>query len=299
MGQTIVITGCSSGFGRQAAEALAKKGHRVYATMRGADGKNRTVATELRELAKGSRLDLFVLELDVASDTSVEKAAKQVLSESGGVDVLINNAGQMFVGVAELFDSAELSEQLDINVVGVHRLNRAFLPTMRQRGSGLIINISSIAGRMGIPFYAIYHASKWALEGYSLAMRTELASSGIDVVVVEPGPFSTALFPMMRSPKDQEGRAASYPSLVHETFATLGKTFEGIFEDASAPTDPRLVVDCMVDLVERAPGTRPFRSVVGLDFGVRDRNATAEPHDQALLDATGLKSFATLKQEAQ
>ncbi len=295
MSQTIVVTGCSSGFGRQVSEQLARQGHRVYASMRDPTGRNAAVAAELHALAGSGELDLHVLELDVCSDASVERAATRVLAEAGAPEVLINNAGQMFVGVTEAFTSAELASQLDVNLVGVHRMHRAFLPAMRQRGHGLIINLSSIAGRCAVPFNAIYHASKWALEGYSLALRAELACSGIDLVVVEPGPFTTSLFPSTRPPADTDGRAGGYPEIVHQTLAGMGAMFDGLFNDPATPTDPQLVVDRLLELVAMRPGTRPFRSVVGVDFGVGARNAAVEPFDAGLLQAAGLTDFATLQ----
>ncbi|MEO6798877.1 MAG: SDR family oxidoreductase [Rhodanobacter sp.] len=295
MGKTIVVTGCSSGFGRLVSTQLARRGDRVYASMRDPIGRNAGVAGELRGLAESAALDLRVLDLDVGSTDSVDRAATTVLAESGAPDVLINNAGQMFVGLTEAFTADELSSQLDVNLVGVHRMHRAFLPAMRQRGHGLIINLSSTAGRCAVPFNAIYHASKWALEGYSMALRGELASSGVDLVVVEPGPFATSLFPSMRQPADTEDRAASYPDIVRQTFAGIGAMFEGLFNNPDTPTDPQLVVDRLIELVAMRAGTRPFRSVVGVDFGVAARNSAVEPFDTGLLQATGLAEFTTLR----
>lgn len=295
MSRTVVVTGCSSGFGRQVSVRLARKGDRVYATMRGAAGKNSGIAGELRKLAAEERLDLRVLELDVASTPSVDAAAAQVLKESGAPDVVINNAGQMYVGLSEAFSPDELTKQLDINVVGVHRVCRAFLPAMRKRGSGLIINISSTAGRAAVPFYGVYHASKWALEGYSLTLRRELACCGIDLVVVEPGPFATSLFPSGPRPVDTDGRTASYPAAAEQALGQMGSAFEKIFNDPTMPTDSGLVVDRMAELVEMNAGTRPFRSVVGIDFGTRELNASVEPHEAALMEAMGMTSFTTLR----
>jgi NAD(P)-dependent dehydrogenase (short-subunit alcohol dehydrogenase family) len=295
MGKVVVVTGCSSGFGRQVSEALAGTGNRVYATMREVTGRNSGTAAELNAWAAARSADLRTIEMDVTSNGSVEAAAEQILRESGAPDVVINNAGQMFVGITEAFSPEELLSQLDVNVVGVHRVSRAFLPAMRARGTGLLINISSIAGRLSVPFNAVYHASKWALEGYSIAMRAELASSGIDLVLVEPGPFTTALFPTMRLPLDADGRGNTYPPVVHETFAAIGGMFDGLFSDPAIPTDPALVVDRLVELVEMPPGSRPLRSVVGVDFGVAARNGAVEVHDAGVLDAAGLSAFATLR----
>lgn len=291
----IVITGCSTGFGRDAAERFAGRGHHVFATMRNVDGKNAAAAAELRALAEGKNWPLHVVEMDVADEDSVNQAAATVLDHSGPPDVVINNAGVMFIGVTEAYTPAEFHWQLDVNVLGVHRVCRAFLPAMRERGRGLIINVSSIAGRIATPFSAVYNASKWALEGYSLGLRREIAQTGVDVVVVEPGPFTTELFPQAPAPADEEGRIGTYPEIVRQTLDGLGEAFQGMFDDPEVPTDPSLVVDRFVELVEMEPGSRPFRSPVGLDLGVSQRNSDDEKHDPPLLEAFGMTEFATLK----
>ena len=127
-----------------------------------------------------------------------------------------------------------------------------------------------------------------------MALRGELASSGVDVVVVEPGPFTTALFPSSPRPEDAEDRSGTYPAVAHQTFEKMGSAFDEIFKNPEMPTGPELVVDRIVALTEMEPGTRPFRSVVGIDFGVRDRNSAAAPFDAAVLEAFGMTSFATL-----
>ena len=292
MPQTLVITGCSSGFGRDLALKLARNGHRVAATMRAPDGKNADAAQALCADAEG--LDLRVLDLDVTSDASVAAAAESVLEAWGAPDAVVNNAGQMYVGLTEAFTPAEMARQLDVNVVGVHRVCRAFLPAMRARGAGLVINVSSVAGRLGLPFFGVYHASKWGLEGYTQALRVELASSGVDAVIVEPGPFTTNLFPGMVGPADADGYGTTYPPVAHETLAGFGAAFQGMFDDPDVPTDPALVVDAIADLVAMTPGTRPLRTVVGVDLGVRERNAVLEPHDAGVLEALGMTGFATL-----
>ncbi len=291
----VLITGCSSGFGLLAAKKLSARGDRVFATMRDPDGKNRTSAEELRAPATSTESNIEVLDLDVTSDASVDTAAAAILAKAGAPDVIINNAGQMYVGLAEAFTAEELSRQLDVNVVGIHRVCRAFLPSMRQRAGGLIINISSIAGRMAAPFFAVYNASKWAVEGYSLAIRRELACAGVDVVVVEPGPFTTELFPQSPRPKDADNRAQSYPELAHQTFDGLGAAFEGMFSDPEIPTDPTYVVDRFMELIDMVPGTRPFRSVVGVDMGVTARNATDEAHEGPFLQMMGIEAFVRLR----
>lgn len=293
--RTVVITGCSSGFGRSLAERLAGDGDRVYATMRGCADRNREAASALESLASDGGLDLRILDLDVTSDESVDSAARRVEEESGAPDVVVNNAGQMYVGITEAYTPDEVSRQLDVNVVGIHRVCRAFLPGMRKRGEGLFMNLSSIAGRVGLPFFAVYHASKWAVEGYSAGLRNEVASSGVDVVLVEPGPFTTQLFPRSPAPEDAQKRAETYPEASHDTFLEMAAAFQGLFDDPDMPTDPELVVDRMIELIRMPAGERPFRSVVGVDFGVEERNRSDAPHDVALLETLGLADFAKLR----
>ncbi len=291
----IVITGCSSGFGLLAAKAFAARGDQVFATLRNITGKNSGAAADLGAHAQAGDLKLEVVELDVTSDASVEAAAGAIIARAGAPDVVINNAGQMFVGLAEAFTGAEVALQLEINVVGLHRVTRAFLPAMRAKGAGLFINVSSVAGRFAVPFFSVYHASKWAVEGYSLGLRRELACTGVDVVVVEPGPFTTELFPHAPKPADADGRGKTYPQAAHDTLAGMGAAFEGMFKNPDVPTDPQLVVARFLELADQKAGTRPFRSPVGVDLGVIARNQADEALDGPFLDAMGLTAFTTLK----
>lgn len=293
----IVVTGCSSGFGRLLSEHLALAGHSVFAMMRDSKGKNSDAAKSLRDLAASKNLALKILDLDVVSCESVDIAAEAILHDGGPVDVIINNAGVMYSGITETFTPAEFTGQLDINLVGIHRVCRAFLPAMRGCRSGLIINMSSVSGRFSGPFFALYHASKWALEGYSLSLRAELASSGVDVVVVEPGPFRTELLSTCRKPLDKEFRSRSYPPAAHHSFNRLMQGLNSILDDPSSPNDPMLVVEQVASLVSMRAGTRPFRTVAGVDFGVIKRNSAAAPFDEALLRDFGLTSFATIAPE--
>lgn len=294
MPKTVVITGCSSGFGKQLALDLARRGDRIYATMRGTKGKNAAAAQALAGAATREGLDLNILELDVTSTPSVEAAAAVILAEAGAPDAVVNNAGVMLTGFTEAFTPEEMTAQLDVNVVGIHRMNRAFLPAMRQRGRGLVINLSSIAGRLSAPFFGVYHASKWAVEGYSMALRGELACCGVDVVVVEPGPFATALFDVSPQPADVDQRVADYPEVARTAYKSVGDAFHGMFNDPDTPTDPDMVVKEIIALIDTPPGSRPFRTVVGVDVGVRERNAAVEPFDKGVLEAFGMSEFAML-----
>lgn len=291
---SIVITGCSTGFGFLAAKHFASRGDSVFATMRSIAGKNQAAASSLSEWATQNGYSLTVVEMDVTSDRSVDAAAEEILKKGAVPDVVINNAGQMFIGLTEAFTSVELTRQLDVNVVGVHRVTRAFLPTMRQAGRGLFINVSSVAGRFGLPFFGIYHASKWAIEGYSAGLRREIAQTGVDVVLVEPGPFETELFGQAPAPEHAAEVEATYPPVIPARFAAMGDSFSETFANPEAPTDPQAVVDLFAALVDMTPGTRPLRTAVGIDFGVHDRNASDEVHDARLVEAFGMVEFAAL-----
>jgi len=279
----ILITGCSSGFGYNSAKYFAEKGQLVYATMRNINGKNANPAAELKEFANSNDLTIEVIEMDVTSDESVNSAVSQIPE----VDVLINNAGMGFGGPIEAFSSAQFLAQLDLNIVGTFRVAKAVLPGMRSRSSGLIIQVSSIAGRGAFPGFGIYHASKWGLEGLSEAMRYELAPLGIDVVIVEPGPFSTNFFGNM-IPATSDDIASAYKH-VGEFFDGFGKQVEGMFEDENAPTDPMIVVKIFEDLINTPAGSRPLRTIAGLDFGFQALNDAVEPFRKAGLESMGLE----------
>ena len=281
----ILITGCSSGFGYDSAKYLAEKGHHVYATMRNVDDRNAERAAELRDYASSKNLSIDVVEMDVTSDSSVAEAAAKI----SDVDVLINNAGYGFGGPVEAFSAQQCLDQLDLNIVGTMRAAKAVLPGMRAKKSGLIIQVSSTAGRGAFPGFGIYHASKWGLEGLSEAMRYELAPLGIDVVLVEPGPFATSFFQNMKIPADAETAKA------YEHVAAFGEGFsnqvKNMFEDEQAPTDPMIVVKIFEDLINQAPGSRPIRTIAGLDFGLQAINDATEPIRKGALASMGVADW--------
>lgn len=271
MAKHILITGCSTGFGFDSATYFAKKGHHVYATMRNVTGKNQPAAEALQDVAKSEQLNLTVLDMDVTSDESVQAAISKVPQ----VDVVINNAGVGFGGPVESFTSEQILGQLDVNIVGTIRVARAVLPGMRERKTGLIIQVSSTAGRAAFPGFGVYHASKWGLEGISEAMRYELAPHGIDVVLVEPGPFSTSFFANLVGGADEKLAAA------YEHVAQFGEGFKNMvmeaFENQDAPTDPMVVVETFDKLIDTPDGERPLRTIAGLDFGFQAINDAVEP----------------------
>src|SRR5262252_6503211 len=176
----VLITGCSSGIGHAAAASLHGAGLRVYATARRVD--------TLADLASRG---IATLALDVTDETSMAQAVAAVEAEAGAVGTLINNAGYGLYGPVEQVTMAEVRRQFETNFFGLVRLTQLVLPGMRHRGEGRILNVSSMGGRITLPGWAFYHASKYAVEAFSDALRMEVAQFGIDVVLIEPGPVKT------------------------------------------------------------------------------------------------------------
>lgn len=275
MTSNVLITGASTGFGRDTAERLARRGHYVFATMRDVTGRNAPHCEALEQLASAEALHLRVLELDVTDEDSVQSAVDTALGEAGHLDVVINNAGVATIGVSEAYTAAQFQRLFDINVFGVQRVNRAVLPSMRQRRSGLLIHISSGAGRCTVPGMAAYCASKYALEAIADAYRYELLPFGIDSILVEPGIYRTPIFDRIILPADTE-RLASYGDAAEPVERVRG-VFLGV---ANAPENPGSteVAETLVRLVEMDPGERPFRTLVseGMQQLLGSFNASAE-----------------------
>jgi len=179
--KVVLITGASSGIGLACAEQLCREGYRVYGASRS------MAATPASEPPAG----LERLGMDVTQAASVREAVDRVVSAEGRIDVLVNNAGYGLAGAFEELAPDEIQLQLETNFFGYLRVTQAVLPVMRRRGRGLIVNISSLAGLLGIPFQSMYSASKFAIEGWSEALRLELAGHNIAVVLVEPGDLQT------------------------------------------------------------------------------------------------------------
>lgn len=259
MTATVLITGASTGFGRDAAERLARRGHRVFATMRDIDGRNAQNRNALQALARDENLWLRVLELDVTSDDSVRRAVATALDEADHLDAVVNNAGIASLGVTEAYTPEQFLRMFDVNVVGMVRVNRAVLPSMRQRRSGLLIHISSGAGRVAVPAMGPYSPSKFAVEAYADTMRYELSQFGIDSVLIEPGIYNTPIFDRIIEPDDAHCVASYGPNA---DFADRVRgTFFGVAH-APGAAGSEDVAEAIVHLVETSASERPFRTVV-------------------------------------
>jgi NAD(P)-dependent dehydrogenase (short-subunit alcohol dehydrogenase family) len=256
MAQTILVTGSTSGFGRLTVETLARQGYSVFAGMRATTGKNAPVAEELRALAEQEQLALHIVEIDITDETSVRQAIDSIVGSTGRLDVVVNNAGISYSGPLEAFTLEQVQQQFDTNVFSVLRVNRAALPQMRKQGSGLLLQIGSIVGRLAFPFLGLYGATKFALEGLTETYRYELAPFGIDAAIIEPGTFPTAISAKRQVAADSE-RFALYQS----AFDGFAKPFYA--ENRSAtPPNPQDVADAVARVIALPAGERPLHTVV-------------------------------------
>jgi NAD(P)-dependent dehydrogenase (short-subunit alcohol dehydrogenase family) len=288
--KVIIITGAATGIGRLSAEALAKGGHTVYATMRDAGSRNRHHADALRKLAEDENLSIYSLEMDILSDDSVENAVTEVLKQEGRIDVLMQNAGHLVLGPTEAFSPDEITRNYQVNVAGAHRVSRAVLPIMRGQEEGLIVWISSTTVHGGFPpFLGPYAAAKAAMDSMAGSMALEVSRFGIETVMVTPGAFTvgTDHFPKASAPEDQ-ARAAEY-ARYDDVVSSVGDRLSAI-----TPPDahPQAVADEVLRVVDLPHGARPFRTVI--DFvgdGAEEVSNTAGLARRTFLARIGLEEL--------
>jgi len=282
MEKVILITGTSSGFGKLTAQTLAKDGHKVYASMRGVNGKNSEAAKEL-----GNLDNVTVLELDVTSEESVNNAVKTIIDKEGKVDVVVNNAGMGGSGITEAFTIEQTKQVFDVNTLGSLRVIRAVLPSMRKQKSGLIIQISSVVGRIVMPYFGAYIASKFAVEAIAQTFNLELAPLGIESVIIEPGAYLTEFFNKIMMPGDEKilaeyGEMAKAPEKMFESMSEM-------FKGDNAPK-PQLIADAVKKLVDTDAGKRPLRTVVDVMTGQisEDLNKASDKAQAEMMKAFGV-----------
>lgn len=288
MSSKVLVTGASGGFGALTVKSLLANGHAVAATMRNTTTRNKEKTDELTSLGA------HVIELDVTSDESVNAGVAKAIELLGGLDVVVNNAGVGVLGIQENFTIEDFKKLFEVNVFGVQRINRAALPHLRAQGSGLLIHVSSILGRMVMPFYGPYNASKWALEALAENYRIELSAFGVDSVLVEPGGYATDFFGSLITPSDS-GRDASYGPMV-DAPKQLFDSFEGALA-GNPDQDPQQVADAILNLVETPAGERPVRTVVdnmGMGTHIKPYNEGLEQIHQGVFGAFGMEGMLKL-----
>ena len=250
MEKVAVITGTSSGIGFETALALAREGYHTYATMR-----DITKSDKIKEIEKKESLKIDVLELDVDNEDSAKTAIQQILDQKQRIDVLVNNAGWGLWGCVEDVSVDEFRAQFETNFFSIIRLIQEVTPTMRKQGSGTIVNVSSVAGRIGFPASPAYISSKFALEGLSESLRLEMAPFGVNVVIIEPGVIKTNFLNPIKMAKRSESDTVYRDITV--------KVTSGVKMMAEMGTHPKEVADTIVKAI-RNENPLP-RYIVGND----------------------------------
>jgi NAD(P)-dependent dehydrogenase (short-subunit alcohol dehydrogenase family) len=257
--KVILVTGASSGFGRLSAEALARAGHTVYASMRDIGGHNAANAQAIARLAKETGADLRTVEIDVQSQASVDQGVARIIAEAGRIDVLMHNAGHMVFGPAEAFTPEQYAELYDVNVLSTQRVNRAVLPHMRGRKQGLLVWVSSSSSAGGTPPYlAPYFGAKAAMDAIAVQYARELSRWGIETSIIVPGAFTSGTnhFAHAGKPADEQV-VCDYDK---GPYAGFGEQVQKAFAEIVPPdADAALVADAIVDVVGKPFGKRPFR----------------------------------------
>ena len=285
----VIITGANGGFGALTVKTLLKEGHAVVATMRNPESKNKAAADEL------SALGANIVNLDVTDDSSVTNGIKKGIELLNGLDVVVNNAGIGVLGIQEQFTIDDFKKLFDVNVFGVQRINRAALPFLRKQGSGLLIHISSLLGRITFPFYGPYNASKWAVEALAENYRIELSGFGVDSCLVEPGGYPTGFFDSLMQPSDRS-QDESYGDMVH-TPKQAFDNFEGALANNPAQ-NPQNVASAIANLINTPAGSRPARTVVdkmGMGDHIDPYNNQLVQIHEGLFNAFGMGDMLKLK----
>jgi NAD(P)-dependent dehydrogenase (short-subunit alcohol dehydrogenase family) len=259
LNKIILVTGASSGFGRMAANALARAGHTVYGSMRETTGRNAPQVADVNQYAKEHDVDLRAIELDVSSQESVDAGIAAIIAEHGRIDVIVHNAGHMVFGPAEAFTPEQFAQLYDINVLSTQRVNRAALPHMRGRREGLLVWISSSSSAGGTPPYlSPYFAAKAGMDALAVQYARELSRWGIETSIIVPGAFTrgTNHFAHSGRPADQT-RSAEYESGPYTNFGPqIQDAFAKIVPDDA---DPGKVAIAIAEVVDLPFGERPFR----------------------------------------
>lgn len=295
MSSVVLVTGAATGIGNLTARALAAAGHTVYASMRDVTGRNARHADELLELGRREGQDLHVVELDVQSEPSAEAAVATILGDAGRLDTVVHNAGHLYVGYVEAFTPEDIQRLIDVNTIGIQRVNRAVLPHMRERRSGTLVYVGSTTSVVVPPFLGPYVASKVAADALAQTTAYEVSQFGIETTIVMPGPFTqgTEHFPNASHAGDEERNRAYAeldPLVERNEEATANLFTPGV--DAH----PRAVAEEIVRILALPVGTRPFRTVVDFsDAGVDEVNKVLWDAQQRFLTRLGFGELLHVK----
>jgi len=251
--KVVIITGGSAGIGRETALLLARNNFKTYASMR-----DLQKSSELKSIVEKEKLDMHFVQLDVTDDNSIKNAVRNIYNEAGRIDILINNAGYALSGAFEDLIINEIKEQYETNVYGLIRTTQAVLPIMRRQRSGMVVNISSGAGRFGYPTGSAYVSTKFAVEGLSESMSYELEPFGIRTVIIEPGVIDTDFHNASKIAKKSQDPNSPYASLMKAMESKVKKMI------ANGST-PQYVAEVILEAIT-SPDPK-LRYVAGKDVG--------------------------------
>jgi NAD(P)-dependent dehydrogenase (short-subunit alcohol dehydrogenase family) len=260
MGQKVaIVTGSSSGMGYETSLVLARNGFHTYATMRKVDGDGGG-SKQITDIAKNENLSLQVIQLDVNNDKSVTEAINRIAKEKGRIDVIVNNAGYDLMGALEETSIDEIKAQFETNFFGAVRVTQAVIPTMRKQGGGIIVNITSLGGRISFPLNSPYHATKFALEGLSESIQYELEPFGIKIIVIEPGGVGSNFLKNLKwASKTSDPLNSPYRSMQN----SISEYFKQWSQNLTHPSEVAKVI------LQAVTSDNPdFRYIVGKDAGM-------------------------------
>lgn len=293
----ILITGAATGIGNLAARALAADGHTVYASMRDVAARNAAHARELLDHAAEQAVDLQVVELDVQSQESADAAVATIISACGGVDVVVHNAGHLYLGYVEAFSAAEIARLFDVNAIGLQRVNRAALPHMRERKSGTLLYVGSTTTVDVPPFLGPYVASKFAFDALAQTTSYEVSQFGIETTIVMPGAFTKGTEHFANASRAGDTAVAKAYSRLDWMVDRYDEATEGLYEPG-VDANPDAVAREITRILALPVGAKPFRSVI--DFtGARvdEVNEVAWNEQRDFLTRMGFGELLQLKAE--
>jgi len=261
--RTVLVTGCSSGIGLATCHVLSRNNFMTYGTVR-----NLSKATKIQDLINRENLPLKILHLDVNDNQSIKLAVKRITSDTGRLDILINNAGYGMFGPIEEITNQEIKKQFETNFFGTIRVIKSIVPIMRKQGNGIIVNISSMVGRFGVPLNSAYVSSKFAVEGLSESIAFELEEFGIRVIVIEPGVVKSDFFQNVRVKGTEPN--SPYHKLMETRVSFLDKAMK------NSGTSSYDVASTILDALNSKDPK--FRYVVGNDAtnSIRMRNTLSD-----------------------
>lgn len=268
----ILVTGANGDFGQSIVRNLLSAGHTVIASMRDTEKRNQQHKKELESIGA------YVIEMDVTNDWSVERGIDLAIEYAQTLDGVVNNAGLACYGIQDEFSDHDWQKIFDVNVFGVQRINRAIIPHLKKNNQGFLLHVSSLIGRMILPYWGPYSASKWALEALAETYRVELAQFNIDSCIIEPGPYATSFFQNLSQPQapHKNSNSTTQSQQADELYIELLSTLV-----SSTLQNSVNVATAIRQVIELPTGLRPLRTVVD-SLGIGDHIARYNEHHEKL-----------------